>query len=87
MSSEDDSRKIPSVWPANGKLRSAGGPCPLNYLFADVSGAMSPTRPKYETATTQTNDLAVRAVEGTDSGPAVARHPGEFTIVFNEALE
>src|ERR1017187_8120387 len=38
---------------ANVNARSAGGPCPLNsqLMFARVSRAMSPTRPKYQTAT------------------------------------
>src|ERR1019366_7350790 len=37
-------------WPANGKLRSAGGHCPLNYLFARVSGAIR-TEHRYGLAT------------------------------------
>ena len=64
MSSEDRLLENPrmrpnrSGWPANGSSRSAGGHLPAQLPFARVSGAMSPTRSKYETATNRQGESA-----------------------------
>ncbi len=71
--------------PANGKLRSAGGPCPLNYLENRDCRSLKTRRPVplsqqgcQQTRRRQRRNWRVRAVErGQRSEPAWLRaHPG-----------
>ena len=66
-------------WPANRTLRSAGGPC-RSVTFALISGAMSPTRSKYETATTR---QSVQFQDRDDPPSTLLRH--RFVIVADRA--